>query len=337
MPQHYSIMTWNALLFLKLRIPGPWIRGEVAAAVSGLAAGAIVAYLLYGFVRRVPWPRPFRFRFILVHIVAMPVFGAAWILLSIAFETMYTGNPLETRTLWRFLNLPSELPQISILFYGVVTGIAYSVERRARNAQLETEAARAQLAALRAQVHPHFLFNALHTVVQLIPLDPSRASEAAELVGSLLRRTLEEQRDEVTLDNEWGFVSRYLEMERMRFGDRLQVRADVDPQIIDELVPSFALQTLVENAVRHGAANRIEPTAIVVSASMVDSKVQLSVLNQLDRVASAHNGNGAGTGLSRLRERLRYLYGDNASLTYGDRGDGIYQATLVVPRARSRR
>jgi hypothetical protein len=88
-------------------------------------------------------------------------------------------------------------------------------------------AARAQLAALRAQVQPHFLFNALHTVVQLIPIDPKRAVEAAELVADLLRTTLEEQREEVTLGDEWRFVSRYLAVERIRFGDRLLLREDV--------------------------------------------------------------------------------------------------------------
>jgi two-component system, LytTR family, sensor kinase len=326
------LMSLHPLVFLAPRFLGRWYPGEIAAAIGGLAAGAVVSFLLYRFVRRVPWPRPFRIQFVFVHAAAIVVFGVTWIALSIALESLFTLNPLETRTVWRLVNLPSELPELSILLYAVVAGVAYSMERRARVAQVQAEAARAQLAALRAQLHPHFLFNALHTVVQLIPVDPARAAEAAELVGSLLRRTVEDERDEVTLDEEWTFVSRYLELERIRFGHRLRVATNIDAGLLDERVPSFALQTLVENAIRHGAANRVEPTDIVVTARILDSRLVLSVWNEVDSHSTPTAEDGVGTGLLRLRERLRFLYGDAASLTTGARdGDG-YEATLTVPR-----
>jgi LytS/YehU family sensor histidine kinase len=228
--------------------------------------------------------------------------------------------------------LPHELPETALLLYVIVVAIAYSVERRERAAYAAAETARAQLAALRAQLHPHFLFNALHTVVQLIPMNPARAAEAAELVASLLRRTLEDDRDVVTLDDEWSFVSRYLEIERIRFGDRLRVRAELDADLLDERVPSFALQTLVENAVRHGAANRVAPTEIVVTAARTDASLNLTVRNSGDPEPPARGEDGVGTGLSRLRQRLAFLYGDAARLTCGARDDGGYEAVLVVPR-----
>jgi LytS/YehU family sensor histidine kinase len=156
---------------------------------------------------------------------------------------------------------------IGVLMYASVVGISYAADGSARAARAESVAARTQLAALRAQVQPHFLFNALHTVIQLIPVEPQRATEAAELVADLLRATLEEQRDEVTLGDEWTFVSRYLAVERIRFGDRLVVRADMDIDLLDERVPAFALQTLVENAVHHGAAPRVAATEIVITAA----------------------------------------------------------------------
>jgi two-component system, LytTR family, sensor kinase len=317
------------------RMVGPWYPGEAAAAVSGLSAGAIMIFLLYRFVRRTPWPRPFRLSFVVVHLVAAIGFGVAWVLLSIAFESIFTGSFQNTRTLWRVANLPDELPQISLLMYAVVVGIAYSVERRARAARIEADAVRAQMAALRAQLHPHFLFNALHAVVQLIQIDPARATEAAELVASLLRVTLEENRDEVTLEDEWNFVSRYLQVEHIRFGDRLRVRASVSPELRDERVPSFALQTLVENAVRHGAENRVSPTEIVVSASVAGDRLKLSVSNDGSSTLPVAVGRGVGTGLSRLRERLTFLYGDEAQLTTGARDGGRYEAVLLVPRSRN--
>ncbi|HUQ98061.1 MAG TPA: histidine kinase [Gemmatimonadaceae bacterium] len=325
-------MTPHAIIHLAPRFLGEWYPGEAGAAVSGLAAGAVMAFVLYRFVRRVAWPRPFRFRFVLLHLVAAPVFAVCWILLTIAVESLFTGSVMDTRTGRRVVQLPSELPETSLLLYVIVVGIAYSVERRERAAYAAAEASRAQLAALRAQLHPHFLFNALHTVVQLIPLDPVRAAEAAELVASLLRRTLEDDRDEVTLDDEWTFVSRYLEVEHIRFGDRLRVRAELDPDLLDERVPSFALQTLVENAVRHGAANRVAPTDIVVTAALTDSNLTLSVWNTGGPSLPHQGENGVGTGLSRLRQRLAFLYGDSARLTCGARADGGFEAVLVVPR-----
>ncbi|HUR00248.1 MAG TPA: histidine kinase [Gemmatimonadaceae bacterium] len=319
-------------MFLAPRFFGEWYPGEAAAAISGLTAGAIVSYLLYRFVRRVPWPRPFRIQFVFLHAAALVVFAASWIVLSIAIETLFTGNPMVTRTLWRLRELPAELPEISVLLYGVVVGIAYSMEKRARFAQAEAEAARARLAALRAQLHPHFLFNALHTVVQLIPIDADRAVEAAELVSSLLRVTVEENRDEIPLADEWNFVSRYLQMEQLRFGDRLRVRAQLDRDLFDEQVPSFALQTLVENAVRHGAANRVAPTEICITAARTDSKLKLSVWNEGEPLPANTAENGVGTGLSRLRDRLSFMYGDAAQLTTAAREVGGFEAILIVPR-----
>jgi LytS/YehU family sensor histidine kinase len=190
------------------------------------------------------------------------------------------------------------------------------------------------LAALRAQVHPHFLFNALHTVVQLIAIDPARATEAAELVADLLRTTLEEQRDEVTLGDEWRFVSRYLAIERIRFGDRLVVRSKVSADLLDEHVPAFALQTLVENAVRHGAAPRVAPTEIAVTAVGTATELTLSVRDTGDGASDGLTMAGAGTGLARLRERLTVLYGSAARLSAGPAAEGGFEAVLVVPRHR---
>ena len=314
------------------RFLGEWEPGELAAAVSGLSAGAITVFLLYRFVRRVPWPRPFRLRFVLVHVAAAIAFTVAWLLLSIAIESLFTGSLLETRN-GRPLRL-REHPPISLLVYAVVVGVAYSAEARARAAHARAEAARTQLAALRAQLHPHFLFNALHSVVQLIPIDPARASHAAELVASLLRATMEEERDLVPLADEWGFVSRYLEVEHIRFGERLRVRTEMDPDLLEERVPSFALQTLVENAVRHGAAHQVAPTEIVVSAVGTDGKLTLSVRNSGERVPPVPAETGTGTGLSRLRDRLALLYGDAARVTWGAREEGGFEAVLVVPRGR---
>ena len=320
-----------ALLLLLLtssdRAPA-FSREEVITGMTRLSVGIGVALFIWWLVRRLPWPRPFRLRFALAHVVLAPAIGVAWYLTSVLLLALVTRQPVDVHTgrLW-------EMAVIGSFLYAVVAGASYAAEATARAARAETMAARTQLAALRAQLHPHFLFNALHTVVQLIPIEPARAADAAEMVADLLRSAVDEQRDEVTLEDEWHFVSRYLAIEQIRFGDRLAVRTSIAPELLDERVPSFALQTLVENAVVHGAAPRIAPTEIVVTAIGRASELLLSVRNTGDG-AAATNGSGNGTGLARLRERLGVLYGDAARLSSQPLEDGGYEAVLVVPRPR---
>jgi LytS/YehU family sensor histidine kinase len=307
-----------------------WSRDEVVAAVAGISTGLATALLVFLLVRRVPWPRPFRLRFAAVHLVGAPLAAATWTVTASALQSLLAGGSL----LGYVVDRADESLVIGVIFYAIVAGVAHAVEATARAARAEAVAAQTQLAALRAQLHPHFLFNALHTVVQLIPVEPQRAADAAELVADLLRTTLEEQRDEVTLGEEWRFVSRYLAVERIRFGDRLAVRADMADGLLDARVPAFALQTLVENAVQHGAAPRVAATEIVVTAAGSASELTLSVRNTGDREPAGAARPGSGTGLARLRERLAVLYGSAARLVCRPGADGGYEAVLVVPRHR---
>jgi len=213
----------------------------------------------------------------------------------------------------------------------MVAGVSYTTVATERAARAEANAARAQLAALRAQLNPHFLFNALHAVVQLIPREPKRAAQAAEQLAGLLRGTIEEDRDLVSMAEEWAFVEKYLELEHLRFGDRLRVTAEMTEDAKSALVPVFALQTLVENAVRHGAAPRVEATDIAIRASTENGTLTVSVRDTGDGAGST-SGDGTGTGLNRLRERLAVLYGGDARLDVGREASGGFLAQLVIPR-----
>ena len=315
-------------LFLQ-RTAAVWSYDEKVAAVVRPIVGIATAFLVYQVVRRVPWPRPFRMRFLAVHMIAAPTLAAVWGLSSWVIETLVTGGDLG--------GLPGrqgeEMLAIGSYFYLVVAGASYAVESSARAARAEAIAAQTQLAALRAQIHPHFLFNALHTVMQLVPADPVRAGHALELIAELLRTTLGDQREEVSLGDEWRFVSRYLALEQIRFGDRLVVRSDIAPHLLDARVPAFALLTLVENAVQHGAAPRAAPTEIRVVAANGASRLTLSVRNSghAGPVRAGLSTAGTGTGLARLRERLVALYGDAAQLETRPASDGGFEAVLVVP------
>ena len=321
--------TLVVLSLLQARRDGPaWAPGELEAAIVRVLVGCAVAFVVFRLVPRAPWPRPWRWRFVGLHLVAAPIAATIWHLLTFVLGMLVGGDASELGGSGRF----EEMTVIGSFLYLVVAGFSYASHGAARAAQADASAARTQLAALRSQLQPHFLFNALHTIVQLIQIEPRRAAEAAELVADLLRRALEEQRDEVPLGDEWRFVSRYLAIEQMRFGERLVVKADLPPDLQSERVPSFALQTLVENAVQHGAAPRVAPTEIAIAAMRRASDLEISVRNDGDGDPPRADGTGTGTGLARLRQRLSVLYGGTATLVARPIATGGYEAVLTVPR-----
>ena len=157
------------------------------------------------------------------------------------------------------------------------------------------------------------------------------AAESAELLASLLRTVLEEDRDRITLREERAFVERYVALERVRFDERLIVSLNVPDSAVDALVPAFALQTLVENAVRHGAASRIAPTHITISAHHDRQTLTLVVTDDGAGANLTTVPTSGSTGLRRLRERLDALYGARAALLCTSRlGEG-FTARLTLP------
>lgn len=320
-----------ALYTLLLSPVNPLHRHSPAAyAVHGgliaIGLAAMLGFLVQRLTERIPWPHPFRPGFLLLHLGAAAIFSVTWLGLKTALEyLLHHASALA----FQQLLLPNLI--LGVWIYVMVAGVSYATAATARAAQAEANAARAQLAALRGQLNPHFLFNALHTVVQLIPIDPKGASRAAELVAALLRTTLEEDRDLVPLAEERRFVERYLEIEHIRFGPRLRVQTRIADDAGEALVPSFALQTLVENAVRHGAAPQIEPTDVAIEAVLLGTDLQLTVRDTgagLHRTSAERNG----TGLGRLRERLEVLYGSGARLELTSPPEGGCLATLIIPQ-----
>ncbi|HYW31791.1 MAG TPA: histidine kinase [Gemmatimonas sp.] len=310
--------------------------------VRAIVPAALLGLLVHRFTQRLPWPSPFRISFMLVHAASAALYSATWLLLNAAWALAGHGESL------------AELERVAVPFlvlgfwlYIMVAGVSYARQASERAVSAEASAARAQLAALRAQLHPHFLFNALHTVVQLIPREPARAAEAAELVASMLRTTLDDERDLVTVADELAFVRRYVEIETLRFGDRLHVQVSCSPTAARALVPSFAVQTLIENAVQHGAAPKVAPTNVHIEASMRGDTLCLIVVDDGDG-ARAHPESGvtpldhtsrgdgrSGGGLLRLGERLRVLYGADASLRCAPIASGGFEARIEIRHVRS--
>jgi hypothetical protein len=307
--------------------PGSSLRFATSMALLSIAIAAALGPAVHRLALRVAWPHPFRLSFVALHVGTAVGYAVAWQGITRTIQWTLHGNAALAFTARL---VPSLV--LGVWLYVMVAGVAYATTATERAARAEALAARSQLAALRAQLNPHFLFNALHTVVQLIPREPARAAEAAEQIAALLRTTIEEDRDLVSLAAEWSFVERYLELERIRFGDRLRIRAELDPDARAASLPSFALQTLVENAVRHGAAPNVDPTEITITARATADLLMVTVRDTGVGARPAALEQTPGTGLRRLRERLSALYGARARLQHVTEPGAGCTATLAIPR-----
>ncbi|MCA0375773.1 MAG: histidine kinase [Gemmatimonadetes bacterium] len=205
---------------------------------------------------------------------------------------------------------------------------------RIEAARLGEDLAQAHLRALQAQLNPHFLFNALNSIVTLIGRDPALAQQLVVRLADLLRATLKAgELQEVPLAQELEVTRRYLDIEQVRFADRLRVVWPHDPPAA--LVPAFALQPLVENALLHGIARQAGPGVIDIGARIAPAaegdQLVLTVRDTGPGLRAPSASRGTGTGLANLRARLARLYGDASLLALHDRAEGGTEAVLRLP------
>jgi sensor histidine kinase YesM len=270
--------------------------------------------------------------FYLIHALALTLYSilysTSWMWLefargefALAIKTLQTSPIL----VWSLL--------MGSWLYLIIAGMSYAVRahRRIRAQEVAASEARllaqqAQLVALRAQINPHFLFNALHSVGALVTSDPARADRALECLGDLLRYALGSE-SEVPFAHEWKFTQDYLAFEQLRLGERLKVDAQIDRAALSVAVPPLILQPLVENAVRHGIADRPEGGRIVLRGSVQDDRLVLRVED--DGCGSAEEA-GAGFGLKSVRRRIAALYGPKGTVDIGAGASG-FAVTIALP------
>ncbi|HYM21927.1 MAG TPA: histidine kinase [Vicinamibacterales bacterium] len=191
-------------------------------------------------------------------------------------------------------------------------------EEEARAARADALRMRAELAALRGQLNPHFLFNTLHTLTALVTREPAAAEHALERFGDMLRYVLDVKRaarEDVTLAEEMRFVRDYLSLEQLRLGDRLRVVERIDPEALDCIVPSLTLQPLVENAIKHAIAPRVQGGTIEIHAALDADSLVLEVRDDGPGAAPAGVDAAKGMGLRAVRQRLETRYPNEASFT----------------------
>ena len=338
----FGLITANQLYmrFELLGRPVPW-RHALQGALFEEYLWALATLAIFWLARRFPVERGRMLRGIAVHLFGAVVLSLARVVVVV--EVSRRVEWLPERPYYRqFWGQFHEY----ILFYVLLLGIAHAVLYHERYREREREAERlaaglteARLQALKMQLQPHFLFNTLNAISALIPAEAKPARRMVARLGDLLRISLEhEATQEVTLREELAFLQPYLEIEQARLEDRLTVVMEIAPETLDARVPHLLLQPLVENAIRHGIAPRIEPGRVEISATRgAEARfLRLEVRDDgpgVDRDVQA--GTRKGVGLANIQSRLEQLYGGEHRFAFENHPQGGAVVRISLPFRRA--
>ena len=336
------LLAWVPLAGIQaylLALPGSLTWGEAAALSAPLA-------LVYAFLclssfyacRSAPLTRSRTASVLGVHVVGALIAASLLTLAGSTLAGLVGSFPSLSTLPERFSQAVPPLFVLGVLLYLLAVTLHYillslessqAAERRAIEARVL--AREAELEALKAQLNPHFLFNALNSVSALTTSAPARAREMCVLLSDFLRRSLSlGERALIPLREELELARQFLSVEKVRYGRRLEVEEEVDETLLDALVPPLLLQPLVENAVRHGIATLIEGGTVKLRVGSAGDGVRVAVENPYDPETPAPAGSGLG--LSIVRRRLSAAWGRAAEVDA--RGDGkLFSVVLVVPAA----
>ncbi|MEK6300712.1 MAG: histidine kinase [Acidobacteriota bacterium] len=311
---------------------------ELAYAYVWAALTPLVLFLAHRFpVVRERWlPN------LLIHLFASVVIGFGTRILHDLMFIQFLSDPTRAFSLIKLLRNVYLIFDYGAMIYWliVLVTLVFDYYRRYRGGEiratrLEAQLAHAQLQALKMQLQPHFLFNTLHSISALVYKDAEAADKMIARLGDFLRLTLENGgAQEVSLQQELEFLKCYLEIERIRFRDRLTVRFRIEPQALDARLPNLILQPIVENAIKHGIAPRTTQGHIEIEASQLNGLLHVQVTdNGPGLPANGDNGQilKEGVGLANTQARLQQLYGSDHRLDLANTTRGGLSVILEIP------
>ena len=304
---------------------------------------AILSPFLFRFSRRFPIEfRPLNFRNLLLYFPA--VISFAGVHQTIHLAVLWSITPrwrqrfpalIDCYRSYFGFGFYNDLIIASLIVIAVHALLYYRNFRASELAQssLKTQLAQSQLKALKMQLHPHFLFNTLHSISSLVLEDPPKANSMIARLGDFLRLTLDNSDQQlVSLKQETEFLRCYLEIEQVRFGDRLTVAFELEPQTLSAQVPHLILQPVVENAVQHGIAPRATRGHITIEARRLNSLLRLEVRDNGPGITSNGISLGMkGVGLSNVRARLDQIYGSDFRFELMNSRDGGLAVVMEIP------
>jgi len=311
--------------------PAPRGPQAVLLAVIWCGAGLLGTHILRTYANRKRWH-------------AIPQLLIPFAIATLVIPTAMNAARTAVGVLLLHQSFPQERPWIAVahfvqacLVISVWCAVFLSAKEARRRRLAEMEALRlalvaqvSQFHALRSQLNPHFLFNCLNSLRELIDEDRDRAKQVVSLLSELLRYTLRAGRIEtVSLSEELQAVKDYLSLEKVRFEERLRVSFDIDPESLETKLPPMLLQTLAENGVKHGVARLSAGGDLAIVTHVVEGNLRVEVTNT-GTLSAATEGSSA-VGLDNARERLRLIYGEGASLTLTIPEHGKVRAAVVIP------
>lgn len=342
------VLAWVPFAILELvsnalQAAGTSSLGELLnESLSRTAISALLGVGVWWLSGRLHFPDQHRARFYALQLVLSLVFALVWNAIWILRWVVESGWSAAVATTDDAAWLGWQV-MMGVWLYLLIAGISYTLrvhrllrEKEVAAARTEALAVRSQLAALRAQLNPHFLFNSLHSLSTLVRHDAAKAEEALGRLGDLLRYALDgAESDDVLLSQEWEFTKNYLGLEELRLGERLRVETSIDRDALDREVPSFVLQPLVENAIRHGIAPRPEGGRLGISIRQRNDHLLLEVTDDGQGAPTEYVVNGRGYGLRVLRQRLEARYGDHARVEVVTAPGSGFAVTVRLPTGES--
>jgi two-component system LytT family sensor kinase len=319
----------------------PWLS-LFATELASWLPWALATPLVVGLARRYPTIRGISVRTLAVHLAAFVAVSAVAETWSAWLQVLF--NPWGNRRWPTFVDTWSTtlLYQVLtfIIAYALILTVTHLVDAResiarqmTETARLNEELSRAQLAALRRQMEPHFMFNTLHAIAGLVR-DHRNDAAVSMVVGlsEFLRRATEDShRSQVTLAEEVEYLQRYLEIQKVRFGERLQVSIDIPAELLRAQVPNLLLQPLVENAIKHGIAKRVAGGTVRVAGARDGGSLCLTVYNNGPNVPTDWQSTHTGVGLGNLRTRLQILHGNESGLQLRHAALGGVEVVVTLP------
>lgn len=259
---------------------------------------------------------------------------ALWVLITKFVMTMILPEQNDYKSYWDF-TLPYRIGTgafiygLIILTYYLTVSLINLSEKNAREARLESIVKETELRLLRSQINPHFLFNSLNSISSLTITDPEKARDMVVKLSEFMRYALS-RKDElpVTLQNELDNMRLYLEIEKVRFGNKLTTEELIQSNCLEFKIPVLLLQPLYENAVKHGVYESTDSVKIITEAKLKDGFIEIKIINDFDPEASLKRG--TGTGLMNVSRRLELFYGNKASIKT-TKENGIYTVALYLP------
>lgn len=318
----------SSLAYLSLGNPPRWSL-TLRMSLAETYVWAIIAPFVTRLARRFPFTNATLWRSLPVHVAASLGISIVKLVIDRVIRKVLFGFST-------YLLISSVAPNV-LFYWGIVAaahGLGYyraSKERELRASQLETRLAKARLQLLQMQLHPHFLFNTLHTISELVHDDPETADHMITALSELLRETLSAgDGREVTLRREMDVLRRYLDIQRARFAERLQFDIEIDPRALDALVPMLLLQPIVENAIHHGLGSRAAAGRVGIAAHPDGERLVIRIADN-GRGLDANREWREGIGLGNTRARLEQLYGSAHTVSIENAADGGAIVTVSIP------